>query len=129
MNRRSIAVLVAAWPAMSLACGVCDEDKIAAVYDHAAVRKAGASGHDLVFVAVDGPVNATAFMKRVAAEVRNMPGVRPGSLRSSVAPAAFVLALQRDEQTPAGALTELQRRLGSTATLRIVRVIEPNQTQ
>ena len=40
MKRLAIALLLALPLSPALACGACDEDKIAATYDHAAVQRA-----------------------------------------------------------------------------------------
>jgi len=68
--------LVAIAPAASLACGACDEDKIAATYDHAVIDSAVARHRQVVFVAIDGPVDAKRIGARLAAD---FPEVNAGS--------------------------------------------------
>src|SRR5436190_22314461 len=78
-----IAALVAALPSgPSFACGACDEDKIAATYDHAVIGAAIARHGQIVFVAIDGPVDAGRIGTRLAAAASKMPGVVSASLRT-----------------------------------------------
>jgi hypothetical protein len=89
-----IAALVAALPSgPSFACGACDEDKIAATYDHAVIGAAIARHGQIVFVAIDGPVDAGRIGTRLAAAASKMPGVVSASLRTSLSPPAFSFAL------------------------------------
>ena len=46
------------------ACGVCDEDKVAATYDHAVVRRANLQGRVMVFCEVRGPLDARRLQGR-----------------------------------------------------------------
>jgi hypothetical protein len=52
--RRVIAVALWVFSLPALSCGFCVEDKVAAVYDHAVVTNAVASGHHVAFLHVDG---------------------------------------------------------------------------
>ena len=66
----------------ALACGYCVEDKIAAVYDHAALTQARAHKHTTVYFAIDGTVRDTrAGLEKV---VQSVPGVQKGSARVSI---------------------------------------------
>ena len=90
----ALAAAFAAAPfSMAWACGACDEDKIAATYDHAVIDRAASGHHQVVFVAVDGPVDAAKIGRRVAAAASKVPGVVSGSLRTSLSPTAFSFAL------------------------------------
>jgi hypothetical protein len=77
------AALSAALPTAS-ACGVCVEDKVAATYDHAVIERAIANGQQVVFVAVDGPVDGGALGRKIAKA--NVGGVVAGTVRVSAAP-------------------------------------------
>lgn len=48
------AVLLALQAPAALACGVCLEDRVATVYDHAVVTQALGARHHVAFCAVDG---------------------------------------------------------------------------
>ena len=77
----------------ALACGVCVEDKIAAVYDHAAVQKAVAEKRTVVFFAIDGKlIQGERSRLAIAAAARAAPGVDPSSVRVSTELASLALA-------------------------------------
>jgi len=113
------AALSAALPTAS-ACGVCVEDKVAATYDHAVIERATANGQQVVFVAVDGPVDGDALGRKIAkAKVK---GVVAGTVRVSVAPAAFSFVLDAREK-PARAVTGFRLALADPrAQLTLVRI-------
>jgi hypothetical protein len=119
-----IVALIAAAPiALAWACGACDEDKIAATYDHAVIDRAIAKHHQVVFVAIDGYVSAAKITRRVAAAASKVRGVVTGSLRTSLAPPAFSFALD-GTQEPAGAMSDFEKAIGTRdARLTLVRVM------
>ncbi len=81
--------------APAFACGHCDEDKIAAVYDHSAIAKAHAKHHEVAFFAIEGPLPASAEPRRsIERALRSLEGVDAHSLR--VAKDAGSLALSYD---------------------------------
>src|SRR6187402_1169835 len=84
-----IAIAVGMWPVIAWSCGVCDEDKVAATYDHATAARAATVRHSVVYVAVDGPVEAVTFVRRVAEIAPRIRGVMQGTVRTSTAPVAF----------------------------------------
>ena|SRR5690348_1443635 len=75
-----------------LACGYCVEDKIAAVYDHAALSQAQARKQTTVYFAIDGTIRGT--RRELEKVVQSTPGVEKGSARISVE--AAVLAVTFD---------------------------------
>jgi hypothetical protein len=66
----------------ALACGYCVEDKIAAVYDHAALTQAHAKKQTTVYFAIDGAIRDT--RPQLEKIVHSVPGVQKGSARVSV---------------------------------------------
>jgi hypothetical protein len=77
------ALLVLAVPAAH-ACGVCIEDKIAAVYDHAVVTHAVAQKRHVLFFVLEGPLKGNAVEKAVIEQIAaSVPGVESGSARAS----------------------------------------------
>ena len=62
----------------AFACGYCVEDKIAAVYDHAVVSRAVASGHQVVYLHVEGTATRPALE-----QAANAAGADRGSVRVS----------------------------------------------
>jgi len=68
----------------ALACGVCVEDKMAAVYDHAAVTRALDAKNTVVFFAIEGALPpGRAALRKVAAMAASTPGVDKDSVRIS----------------------------------------------
>jgi chloramphenicol 3-O-phosphotransferase len=126
MKRLLIAILITfagASPTASLACGACDEDKVAATYDHAVINAAMARHQRVVFVAVDGPVSAEKLAARIAAAASRIRGVQPGTLRTSQSPPAFSFALDA-AQKPEAAVARFREAVGDIpARLTLVRVM------
>ena len=126
MARDTVSLLAAALtmtlaPTAGWACGVCIEDKVAATYDHAVVKRAGANGHQVVFVAIEGPVVASALRTRIART--KVAGVVPGTVRTSSDPPAFSFALD-DKTRAANAVAEFSKTLGDSRTrLSLVRIM------
>jgi hypothetical protein len=127
------AMLAAAPCATTWACGVCDEDKVAATYDHAVIDRATARHHQVVFVAIDGSVSAAEINRRVAAAAPKVRGVVAGTLRTSLSPSAFSFALDAT-QKPEAAMSDFRKAVGDRdARLTLVRImrdgalVEPNQ--
>ena len=83
------------------ACGYCVEDKIAAVYDHAALQQAKARRQAVVYFAIDGAIRDSAKALEKMAE--SAPGVQNGSVRVSVEAAALAVVFD-PARTPLAAL-------------------------
>jgi hypothetical protein len=93
----------------ALACGVCVEDKVAAVYDHAAVTHALGAGRTVVFFAIDGDIKPTQRLAiQKAASVR---GVDAQSVRVSVELSSLALAFDPRRATLVQVQAEVERRL------------------
>ena len=120
--RNLIAIAVCMWPLAAWSCGVCDEDKVAATYDHSTVARAATMRHNVVFVTVDGPVEAEPFVRRVTEIAPRIRGVMRGTVRTSKAPLTFSFVIDPTVQPAARAVDELHRQLGPLPTLRILKV-------
>jgi hypothetical protein len=126
MPRDTVSLLAAALtltlaPTSVWACGVCIEDKVAATYDHAVVKRATANRQQVVFVAIEGPVVANALRNLVLRT--KVAGVVPGTLRTSTEPPAFSFVLE-DKAEPANAVAAFSKAIGdSRAHLSLVRVV------
>ncbi len=121
-------VALALVPALAAACGVCVEDRMAAVYDHAVESAALARGHAVAYLAITGVRGARAApeaARRVARALRGCPGVDPGSARVSGEAAAAALAFDPARTSLAALLARLDRRLAPWSlvldTLRVRR--------
>ena len=91
MRAALLALLFAASPAF--ACGVCVEDKIAAVYDHASVQQALAAKRTVVFFHIDGKLIVNERSKRAISDVaKATPGVDGTSVRVSCELASLAVA-------------------------------------
>jgi hypothetical protein len=87
---RSFAFLLVLFANGALACGYCVEDKIAAVYDHAALTQARAQKHVTVYFAIDGAIRDSApSLKKI---VEGTKGVEKGSARVSVEAQALAVS-------------------------------------
>jgi len=107
---RFLPLLVVFLSAKAWACGYCVEDKIAAVYDHAAVTRSLTAGRTTVFFALDGALKhgAAARIEKLAAAV---PGVEPASVRVSTEAAALALAFDPKRASLAEVQKALERKL------------------
>ena len=85
---------LAAAASHAAACGFCDEDKIAAVYDHKAVASAAARHHQVAYFSIEGNLGAGASARRaLEAMAESVKGVDKGSARASVESASMSVAI------------------------------------
>ncbi len=115
------AALAALAPAMAMACGACDEDKVAATYDHGVVVRAAAGGEVIVFCAISGRFDA-ARLKTAASRVR---GIRPASVRVSIEPAALSFAVDPKRSSARAAVDSARRAMAPGVGLTVVRFVVP----
>lgn len=104
------AAALAAAP-VALACGVCIDDKVASVYDHAQVQHAFAKGQAVVFCELAGPREAAALTRQAASAAHGLRGVAPDSVRTSRDLPVLSFALDPAVQAPGAAVAELRQRL------------------
>jgi hypothetical protein len=108
-----LAALLAASPA-AYACGHCVEDKIAGVYDHAAVTRAIGAKHTVVFFAIDGALKPGQPMRmKIEKIAASVPGVDPGSARVSMELASLAIAFDPRRTNLAGVQKDLERKLAA----------------
>lgn len=103
MKALARALVLAACCGSALACGTCDEDKIAATYDYAVVQHAAQAGRVMVYCAVQGAFEPA----KLVAAARRLRGVDPASVRVSREPAALSFALDTRRQPVDSALHSL----------------------
>lgn len=106
-------------PTAVLACGACDEESIAATYDHGVVEKAAKARDLLVYCQLDGSVERQPLLSAT----RRVPGIRTDSIRISGAPAALSFAVDPARQTALTAVAAIQRGLAPDRHLRILKVV------
>jgi hypothetical protein len=123
--RSLLAAALLALPAAAPACGVCIEDKVAAVFDYAVVSRALEAGHHVAFFAVDGlqapGPDARRQLETLAASAA---GVERGSPRVSLEMKSLSVAYD-PRRTPLPRLMQsLDKRLAarrlSLAPLRVI---------
>lgn len=102
------------------ACGVCVEDRVAAVYDHAVVEGAYRRGHAVAFLGVEGGRALDAGQARaVRAALAGVAGVERASIRVSPEGASCSAAYDPGRATPEALAARAGRRLASQGlTLR-----------
>jgi hypothetical protein len=108
----AVAVLTLLAPPPGLACGYCDEDRIAAVYDHGVIAKALDRHHEVAFFTLTGPLRSGDESRRLieralAAET----AIDLASLRVSVDSASLSLAYDAVRIQPLRITDTLNRRL------------------
>ena len=107
-----LALLLAT--SQALACGVCVEDKIAAVYDHAAVHQALTARKTVVFFAIDGKVVSDERTRRSIADMaRATPGVDARSVRVSTELASMALSFDARRTSLVKVQESLEQRLAA----------------
>ena len=126
MLRAAVLWVLLAGAGAAQACGVCVEDKMAAVYDHAVVGAALAREHHVAFFHVDGPLvagepNRKALLKAAQAS----PAADRDSVRVSMESASLAVAFD-PRRTPLVALQkDLERRVGPMKlSLMLMQVLE-----
>ena len=116
------ALCLAAAAAQAQACGACDEDKVAATYDHAAVERAAAQRRVVVFCDVQGAPVAVRELRRIAARTS---GIDAASLRTSEQPATLSFTVDPRRRSAESAAAALQRAVPPGTRISIVRVVGP----
>ena len=123
-----VASTLAATP--SWGCGYCIEDRIAAVYDHAVITRASATGHKVAFYAVLGAaLPGDAAAQAIRRDVESVRGVDGSSVRYSSDLAA--LSLSFDPRSASWA--DIDRKIGKALaprglTLGLINIVDrPSQ--
>ena len=110
--KKWMALLSLLLPMLAMACGHCEEDLVAAVYDHDLVLRSQSLKQRIMYMTWDGPVardDATA--RRLLQEAARATGVTHGSVRVSVQPAALSVAFNPAKTNRAQIEASLQTRL------------------
>jgi len=108
-------------PALTLACGACVEDKMAATYDYEVSQRAAAEHRTVVYCDVQGQVDA----RRLRSAASQVAGLDPGSIRTSSEPAAMSFALDTKASTAAMAVAKIGAALDGSAKVTLLRAVEP----
>jgi hypothetical protein len=117
------ALCLFASPLSSIACGACDEDSIAATYDHSVVEQA-AEAHDLiVYCQLGAPVDE----HRLLSAARRIRGLKAQSIRISREPAAVSFAVDPRRQSALTAVAALLHGLPTGSHAKILKVVTAQQ--
>ena len=119
MSRVAVAILFAAAASSAWACGACDEDKIAATYDHAIAVRAAARAHLVVFCSVQGVYDAER-LRRVAGRA---DGIDVASIRTSAQPAALSFVVDPHRRSAQSAVAALQRGAPRGTQVVLIKVV------
>lgn len=109
-----------------MACGHCIEDKIAAVYDHAAVTRAVGSGHQIAFFHIDGALAPGSPTRRgLEAIAESVEGVDRGSVRVSLESASLAVAFDPRRWSLGAVQKALEKKLAAKKlSLMLMRVMD-----
>jgi hypothetical protein len=120
------AGLLLAFQGTAAACGICIEDKIATVYDHAIVTQAFGRKHHVAFFLIDGPLAPGDGTRRaLEALAESAHGVDRGSARVSVDSASLSVAFDPRRAPLAAVQKALEQRLAAKKlSLMPMRVLE-----
>ena len=114
MRALLLAAALLALSQQAFACGICVEDKMAAVYDHATVTRALAQKHQVAFFHIDGALLPGAATRRELEALSNgASGVDKGTARASVESASLSVAFDPQRTTVASLQAALERRLAA----------------
>jgi len=118
--------LLSAAASTAYACGVCVEDKVAAVYDHAAVTRALEAKSTVVFFAINGAIPpGAAALRKITALAASATGVDKDSVRISREAASLAITFDPRRGNLAQVQESLDRRLAAMGlSLLAMRVMD-----
>ena len=118
------ALVLATLAAPAFGCGFCIEDKVAAVYDHAAVEGALQRHRHVAFLALEGPVpDAAAARREIGKALATAAGVEAKSLRLSIESSSMSVTYDPKRITPDDLVAALNRGLrASNLSVTILQV-------
>src|SRR6185436_2054055 len=110
----------------ALACGVCVEDKMAAVYDHAVIGKALGQKHHVAFFHVEGSLAAGEATRQLLEKSAEASGsADKGSARVSVESASLAVAFDPQRTRVMALQKDIERRLAAKKlSLMLMQVLE-----
>ena len=107
------------------ACGICVEDRVAAVFDNAVVDQAIGAQRHVAFYGVEGSLPATRESRRALLEALYASGAAKGSARVSLESASVSAAFDPSRTSVARLRDDAGRRLaGKGLALTPLRVID-----
>jgi copper chaperone CopZ len=105
-----LAALFAILAVPATACGHCEDDKVAAAYDHAVVERALVQTHEMAFFSLELAQPATRDTEAaIRRAIERIPGVDRGSVRVALEAGGLSLAFDPKRVSQAGVLSALDR--------------------
>ena len=105
------ALLALSFPA--LGCGICVEDRIAQVYDHAVVMRAFGAGRQVAFFHIEGKIVPGTDARAIATLANSAAGVDRGSARVSLEARTLSVAFDPGRMRFASLQGQLDRKLAA----------------
>lgn len=124
--KAAAAIAIASLGSTASACGFCDEDRIAAVYDHAVIARALERHYRVVYFAIEGAMPDAARSRRlVSRALQAAKGIDARSGRISIEPASLGVAYDPKRTRPEEIATTLNRELALAGlVVSVLRVME-----
>ena len=112
MSRGPLFMAILLISAPAIGCGYCDEDKIAAAYDHALVAQTLARGHDVAFIAYEVRTKKSKQGEDAMRHaIERIAGVDRGSVRIAIDSGSLSLAFDPKRLPPGTLAAALDREL------------------
>ena len=119
------ALVAGVLPATALACGICVEDRVAAVFDNDTVNSAMARKRHLAFFGLEGSLPATAESRKAIADALQAGGGIKGTVRVSLESASASTVFDPGKTSLAALRDGAQKRLAPRGlSLTALRVID-----
>lgn len=123
---RVLALAIAALALPAAACGICIEDRVAAVYDQMTVDRAVERRQQVAFFALNGSVEATPQTRRAVIAALDRAGIK-GTVHVSLESATASVAYDPARTTVASLAKAGDRALASRSlTLEALRITGPD---
>ena len=123
-----VVMALAAVPATVMACGICVEDRVAAVFDNPTVDAALAKKRHLAFFGVEGSLPATPESRRAIVDAVQSGGGIRGTVRVSLESASVSAAFDPGKTSLASLRATAERKLADRGlTLTALRVIDSSR--
>ena len=110
---RIITAALAMTSGVALACGVCIDDKVAAVYDHAVMQQAVKAGKLVVYCELHGPFAVQALAPRARRAVQALQGIDQATVRTSDDLPVISFVVDPARQRPEAVVAALRERLAA----------------
>lgn len=131
VNRKLTAasMLLALGSGTAAACGICIEDKVAAVYEYAVVQQAMKDGRIVVFCELAGPFETHALTEHARRAAQALPGVDVASVRIANELPVISFTVDPARQKPDTAVDALRQRMAGDKIVPALLKIMPGSNE